>query len=119
MNWLDPAEQDSDTSDEDEDGEPLPPANDPNAPSESNLNYWAARLTPLHDPAPGYSDGADTEPSTAKQVVFVASNRVGTEEGTRFCGTSAVMTVSSTPSQIELVECCNRSEERVMLAVVA
>lgn len=67
----------------------------------SNLNYWAARLTPLHDPTPGY--GAALEASgpvdaaaegsgggggagagggdMGKEVVFVACNRVGTEEG--------------------------------------
>lgn len=38
--------------------------------------------------------------------------------GTTFVGTSCVMTVSSSPSRIELVEVCNVSEERVLLATV-
>lgn len=38
--------------------------------------------------------------------------------GTKFVGTSCVMTIASSPSRIELVECCNTSEERVMLATV-
>lgn len=118
---------------------------DPQAPSESNLNYWAARLTPLHDPTPGYSSPPALEdPQGGKEVVFVACNRVGEEEGaccvlraaccsgieelgelglisragTKFVGTSCVMTIASSPSRIELVECCNTSEERVMLATV-
>lgn len=118
MNWLDPAEQ-SDSSDEDsgDEGE-RPPRHDPEAPSEPNLNYWAARLTPLHDPTPVYDSAPtdDASPKTVKDVVFVAANRVGTEEGTKFAGTSAVMTLSA--GRIELVEVCNRSEERLMLAEV-
>jgi protein N-terminal amidase len=39
--------------------------------------------------------------------------------GTTFVGTSCVMTISSEPRRIELVEVCNISEERVLLATVA
>ncbi|TXT06032.1 hypothetical protein VHUM_03505 [Vanrija humicola] len=121
MNWLDPGEQDDSDSDDDADDADRVPKRDPEAPSESNLNYWAARLTPLHDPAPSYSGPtqAPEEPAAHKEVVFVAANRVGTEEGTTYVGTSCVMTISSNPSRIELVECCNRTEERVLLATVA
>lgn len=38
--------------------------------------------------------------------------------GTSFVGTSCVMTISSDPPRIELVECCNQEEERVLLAEV-
>ncbi|GMK54256.1 hypothetical protein CspeluHIS016_0108420 [Cutaneotrichosporon spelunceum] len=117
MNWLDPGEQDD--SDEDEDGGLEVPRRDPNVPSESNLNYWAARLAPLHDPTPRYSEGGVVEPAPGKDVVFVAANRVGKEEGTLFVGTSCVMAISSMPSRIELVEVCNRTEERVLIAEVA
>lgn len=41
------------------------------------------------------------------------------DQGTKFVGTSCVMTISSDPSRIELVEVCNISEERVLLATVA
>lgn len=109
MNWLDPGEQDTSDSDSDSDI----PRNDPQAPSESNLNYWAARLTPLHDPSPSY--GPEIQ---HKELVFVACNRTGVEADTRFVGTSAVMTCRSAPSGIELIECCNRSEERVMVCQV-
>lgn len=74
MNWLQPPSE--------------PPSEespvDPEAPSESNLNYWAARLTPLHDPTPGYETTMTerAEPKMGKEVVFVACNRVGVEEGT-------------------------------------
>jgi protein N-terminal amidase len=71
MNWLDPPEEPPNTS---------PPA-DPDSPSESTLNYWAARLQPLHDPAPGYGSSQNADPVGGKEVVFVACNRVGTEEG--------------------------------------
>lgn len=76
MNWLDP---------------PVEPPNvaepqDSEAPSESNLNYWAARLLPLHDPTPTYSTpkpDTDVEIDTnSREVVFVGCNRIGTEEGT-------------------------------------
>jgi len=118
MNWLDPGEQDPSDSGSD-DGE-RPPPHDPEAPSESNLNYWAARLTPFHDPTPRYdpSSGVELGPAETKELVFVACNRVGKEGGTKFVGTSCVMTLRSNPSGIELVECCNRSEERVMICQV-
>nr|XP_018266445.1 protein N-terminal amidase [Kwoniella dejecticola CBS 10117]OBR88603.1 protein N-terminal amidase [Kwoniella dejecticola CBS 10117] len=110
MNWLSPPEEPPEDT----------PEQDPNAPSESNLNYWAARLTPLHDPVPGYASarGQAADPIGGKEVIFVACNRIGSEEGTTFIGTSSVMTISSEPSRIELVECCNVSEERVLLATV-
>jgi protein N-terminal amidase len=38
--------------------------------------------------------------------------------GQKFIGTSCVMSISSCPSRIELVECCSISEERVMMATV-
>lgn len=77
MNWLDPPDEPPNTA----------PPKDPEAPSESNLNYWAARLTPLHDPAPGYisapasSEDQDPFDGVGREVVFVSCNRVGTEEG--------------------------------------
>ncbi|BEI81389.1 hypothetical protein CcaverHIS002_0205490 [Cutaneotrichosporon cavernicola] len=106
MNWLDPAEQDHDSDSDEDDG------------LASNLNYWAARLAPLHDPTPRYSEGGAVEPAAGKDVVFVAANRVGKEEGTTFVGTSCVMSISSVPSRIELVEVCNRTEERVLVAEI-
>ncbi|RSH84550.1 Carbon-nitrogen hydrolase [Apiotrichum porosum] len=143
MNWLDPREQDSDSdsdsdsdtdthSDTGSDGERVPPR-DPNAPSINNLNYWAARLAPLHDPAPTYAAaappgydgagagagaGAPSASAPPKEVVFVSCNRAGTEGGTLFAGSSCVMTMRSEPKAVELVEVCTRSEERVMLAIV-
>ncbi|KAI9636045.1 uncharacterized protein MKK02DRAFT_24789, partial [Dioszegia hungarica] len=111
MNWLDaPVEPPN-----------APPPQDPDAPSESTLNYWAARLTPLHDPTPDYAElgAADGAENGGKEVIFVGCNRVGTEEGTTFIGTSCVMTVSSDPSRIELVDCCTISEERVLVTTVS
>ncbi|TYJ52010.1 hypothetical protein B9479_007386 [Cryptococcus floricola] len=118
MNWLDPPAEPP--TEEDTPQNPLQP-------SISNLNYWAARLTPLHDPAPGYSppphsakEGGEGKGKEGKggEVVFVTCNRVGEEAGTKFIGTSSVLSISSDPSRIELVECCNISEERVLLAEV-
>ncbi|ORX34583.1 carbon-nitrogen hydrolase [Kockovaella imperatae] len=94
---------------------------DPTAPDESSLNYWAARLQPLHDPTPGYvspSPSSAMDPQGGKQVTFVACNRVGVEDGKRYVGTSCVMTLSSDPRRIELVEVCNMTEERVLVATV-
>lgn len=77
MNWLEPP------------GEP--PADDQavtsaaqnsEGPELSTLNYWAHRLTPLHDPAPDYASPETTGSSLMPdQVTFVACNRVGTERG--------------------------------------
>lgn len=75
MNWLDP---------------PVEPPNvaepqDLQAPSESNLNYWAARLLPLHDPTPIYSSPKPDKEveidTSSREVVFVGCNRIGEEEG--------------------------------------
>jgi protein N-terminal amidase len=76
MNWLDP---------------PAEPPSDPaavaesrmnnEAPELSTLNYWAHRLTPLHDPAPSYTSEGIHDQGSEKTVVFVACNRTGTEEG--------------------------------------
>jgi len=74
MNWLDPPVEPPNVA----------PVQDPESPSEANLNYWTMRLTPLHDPTPGYSwdSPANTiEPKAGKEMVFVGCNRVGTEEG--------------------------------------
>jgi protein N-terminal amidase len=38
--------------------------------------------------------------------------------GSTFVGTSCVMSIFSDPSRIDLVECCNVSEERVMVAEI-
>jgi len=89
MNWLNPPPDPSAPEYPDEEE-----TND--SPSESTLNYWAARLTPLHDPTPSYSSMIDNageqdvvpmggtggrNGKEGKEVVFVACNRVGTEEG--------------------------------------
>lgn len=75
MNWLDPPVEPPN----------LPEPQDQEAPSENNLNYWAARLLPLHDPTPGYSTPTPERNvdlgGEEKEVVFVTCNRVGTEEG--------------------------------------
>lgn len=72
MNWLDPPVEPPNVA----------PPQDSNAPSESNLNYWAARLTPLHDPTPDYASSSDSSANaTGREVIFVACNRVGTESG--------------------------------------
>ena len=72
MNWLQPPAEPPETA------EPIDPA----APLESTLNYWAARLQPLHDPTPGYgSPAVGADPTKGKEVVFITCNRVGEEEG--------------------------------------
>lgn len=77
MNWLQPPAEPPDDA----------PPQDPDAPSESNLNYWAARLTPLHDPTPGYASASEdgVVVQGGREVVVVTCNRIGTEEG-RFAG---------------------------------
>ncbi len=101
MNWLAPSEDEPPASSilppldstsgaqsaQSQSGEPEPNLNDnPEAPEESTLNFWASRLTPLHDPSPGYEGGGESEGKVvdrekAKEVVFVGCNRVGVEEG--------------------------------------
>ncbi len=77
MNWLQPP-------DEPAEGVALPAIEENDGPEESTLNYWAHRLMPLHDPAPAFASRPD-EPNEvragSKEVIFVACNRVGLEEG--------------------------------------
>lgn len=51
----------------------------PDGPSLDTLNYWAHRLTPLHDPPPPVDQ--DAPPRHRKTTTFVACNRVGKESG--------------------------------------
>ncbi len=69
MNWLDPPREPGDEV-EDTDG-----------PEESTLNYWAHRMTPLHDPSPSFEVAEVNQVESETEVVFVACNRVGVEEG--------------------------------------
>lgn len=80
MNWLDPPPSPGDE----------PPQIDEDRPSMSTLNYWAARCTPLHDPTPGYEQQADGKSQLGGisavsrkegEIIFVACNRVGKENG--------------------------------------
>ncbi|GHJ84903.1 hypothetical protein NliqN6_1305 [Naganishia liquefaciens] len=115
MNWLQPPQEPPDDDSAIE--EVTNSASE--GPELSTLNYWAHRLNPLHDPSPGYSASTGTaNPSRGKEVVFIACNRVGTESGTTFAGSSAVLTVSSNPSRIELIEAFGRREEGLMFARV-
>ncbi|KAJ9111459.1 hypothetical protein QFC19_001228 [Naganishia cerealis] len=89
MNWLQPPPEPSDDPASVEAAhrrENSPNENDA-GPEMSTLNYWAHRLMPLHDPAPTYlpppnddtTRGGTQGEQGAKEVVFVACNRVGTE----------------------------------------
>ncbi|KAJ9095679.1 hypothetical protein QFC21_005551 [Naganishia friedmannii] len=121
MNWLDPPQEppDDPLSVEAAQDRAPSPDNDDLGPEMSTLNYWAHRLMPLHDPAPTYPAHADSSStSKGKEVVFVACNRVGTEQGTTFVGSSTVLTISSDPSRIELIEAFGRKEQGVMFATV-
>ena len=78
MNWLDPPVEPPEVA----------VTQDPESPSEANLNYWTMRLTPLHDPTPRYSwsrPSSTVDPQAGKDMVFVGCNRVGTEEGESCC----------------------------------
>ena len=140
MNWLQPPQEPPDDDSAIEEVTNFASE----GPELSTLNYWAHRLNPLHDPSPGYSASTGTaNPSRGKEVVFIACNRVGTESGTStmlsmarlavtdvklswlatlpgttFAGSSAVLTVSSNPSRIELIEAFGRREEGLMFARV-
>lgn len=107
MNWLDPPR------------EPGDEVGDTDGPEESTLNYWAHRMTPLHDPSPSFEVAEVNQVESETEVVFVACNRVGVEEGTTFVGTSSIMTLSSNPSRIELIECAGKKSEEVLVALVS
>lgn len=118
MNWLEPELDESDLSDEER--EELENLKGSEHPCLSNLNYWAARCTPLHDPSPGYAaeDGGDAPGEGGgggEEVVFVAANRSGEERGTTFSGSSAVMRFGP---GVELVEALSRGKEGVLIAHV-
>lgn len=66
---------------------------------QDTLGYWATRLSPL----------------IGSEAVFVACNRVGTERGTKFTGSSCVMRMSETPSVLGFL---GKSEEQVLVVEV-
>lgn len=115
MNWLEPEFDESDLSDEER--EELENLKGPEHPCLSNLNYWAARCAPLHDPSPEYSGPPEGREGNegSKEVVFVAANRSGVERGTIFSGSSAVMRFGP---GVELVEAFSRGKEGVLIAHV-
>lgn len=88
MNWLEPPAEPplpaSSSPNDDEDHDQVPEG----SPDMSTLNYWAHRLTPLHDPAPSYSVEGVVElggGGRGKEVGFVGCNRVGVERGKSWC----------------------------------
>lgn len=62
------------------------------------LSYWATRLSPL----------------VGSNTLFVGCNRVGTEKGITFTGSSCVIRMSDRPSVIDYL---GKSEEGVLLSV--
>lgn len=116
MAWLEPEVSDSDSDLDDDERAELAESQGPEHPCLSNLNYWAARCAPLHDPAPTYSADAPGADAEGREVVFVAANRNGVERGTAFSGSSAVMRFKT--GGIELVEALNRGDERLLIAHV-
>lgn len=62
-----------------------------------NLSYWFSRLDPL---VSGPSQGP---------VTFVACNRIGTERGTTFCGTSCILDL--VPGKEPVVRALMRKDE--------
>ncbi|KAK9764351.1 hypothetical protein K7432_008215 [Basidiobolus ranarum] len=78
-----------------------PEDRDPQEPSWSNVNYWAARLSNLfHTPR-------------QHPTYFVACNRVGTEQGTTFCGSSCGLKLDY--PQPKIIDILNKSEENILL----
>ncbi|KAL7410471.1 carbon-nitrogen hydrolase [Mrakia frigida] len=115
-NWLDPPSP--------PDAEPVPEMPEDEMPSEDTLNYWAHRLLPLHDPAPYFEEedrpGKGVEGvSGNRQTVFVAANRVGTEEGSKFVGSSTAFLLTTEPSKVEVIDVLGRKEEMVLFVTLS
>ncbi|CAO3628359.1 unnamed protein product [Cunninghamella blakesleeana] len=70
----------------------------------STINYWALRLSPLLKEAV----------SSDRNILFVASNRIGTERGSTFAGGSSVLEFSSSGS-IHLLDHLSDNEENVLV----
>jgi protein N-terminal amidase len=112
MNWLDPPAEPPNSSTGELDTD-VPPQ-DPQSPSMSNLNYWAARLTPLHDPAPGYGEAlAGTGVMDAPTALAGAGDVAGAGEGTGGTGAGVSGTEAagsgqkqkSAPDEVVFVAC--------------
>lgn len=95
MNWLTPSTSPEDGNQEENKAGSESESytdGDGDGPEMSTLNYWAHRLTPLHDPVPSYTlegvrEGEDAGGGVdGKEVVFICCNRVGTEKGEWLCG---------------------------------
>lgn len=63
------------------------------------ISYWALRLSPL------FGTGA----------VFAGCNRVGTERGTTFTGSSCVMRLADRP---EVVDCATKTKEELLIVEI-
>jgi protein N-terminal amidase len=72
-------------------------------PDSDTLVYWAERFRPLQDAA----DSKGTE------TMVVIANRVGSEGGANYAGTSCVIKFSR--EKVEILNVCGRGEERIMV----
>lgn len=78
------------------------PASHVTAPSTSTLNYWANRLSPFIE--------------RPKDTIVAIANRTGSERGTTFLGSSAVMILGR--GRAVLVKCLGRGEQTVLITNV-
>jgi len=85
MAWLRNEDEDKSQSNDDE-------------PDNSTINYWCDRLLPFFTDLETYSNVFPTgtqNPEPKRNVLFVACNRTGTENGLCFAGSSSVILLSS------------------------
>ncbi|GES96651.1 carbon-nitrogen hydrolase [Rhizophagus clarus] len=73
-------------------------SDDNDEPSYSTINYWCSRLLPYFTDSEAYRNVFQTSPQNSGQkrnVLFVACNRTGTENGVCFAGSSSVLLLTS------------------------
>ncbi|RIB16581.1 carbon-nitrogen hydrolase [Gigaspora rosea] len=89
----------------------------------NTVDYWCYRLLPLYDDtyANGEKSSSDIQNLDAtrnRNIIFVASNRTGTENDATFCGNSCVVSISPR-KQIRKLRTLNDHEETVMVVDVS
>ncbi|CAG8703484.1 1716_t:CDS:2, partial [Dentiscutata heterogama] len=83
------------------------------------VDYWCQRLLPLYnDTYVNDEDLQNLDATRNRNILFVASNRTGFENGSTFCGNSCVISISP-QKQIRPLRLLNDHEETVMVVDVS
>ncbi|KAF9485760.1 carbon-nitrogen hydrolase [Pholiota conissans] len=73
------------------------------------LNYWAARTRPL------WAENPKDDPSNGHETIVIVSNRTGDENGKKFAGSSAILSLTKGSGRPKLLDSMDRTEESIRI----